>query len=189
MSSTMALQCRTIWIRKTFLASVQPTGGECDTIKSCGPIQGSAADNQEMAIPMQRYMMPPLMQQPSQQPLQNPMELLAAMEGWDPMRMYNMTHLPNPLGGEVGPLEGAGRMSQSGGVMGRTMPSRPQQAGRIPGMIMAQCEHQGSVAWRVGRQTNTAPQPGRPSGNGEVAHTVELLIGSHDQIVDLEQQS
>ena len=107
-------------------------GVDCKMMTSYGLIQGSAADTQEMAIPMQRYMMPPLMQQPSQQPLQNPMELLAAMEGWDPMRMYNMTHLTNPMGGEVGPLEGAGRMSQSGGVMGRTMPPRPQQAGRSP---------------------------------------------------------
>jgi len=86
-----------------------------------------------MAIPMQHMVVPPPMQFPSQQPLHPSVDLLAAMDGWDPMRMYNLAHLGASLGPEMGmgPLEGAGRMGQAGGVMSRSLPARPTQAGEV----------------------------------------------------------
>jgi hypothetical protein len=91
-------------------------------------VQGLAEDDQGMAIPMQHLIMQPPMQHPSQ-PLHPSIELLAAMEGWDPMRMYNLAQFGRPMGGEVTSLEGAGRMGQEGGVMSRSMPVQPSQAG------------------------------------------------------------
>jgi len=85
---------------------------------------------------MQHLIMQPHLQHPSQ-PLHPSMELLAAMEGWDPMRMYNLAQLGGPLGGKVNvtSLEGAGRMGQEGGVMSRSMPVRPSQPGTATPLI------------------------------------------------------
>ena len=69
-------------------------------------------------------------------------------------------------------------MSQSGGVMGRTMPPRPSQPGRSPGMTMALRDFQGGVA----RQSSPGPWLTTPTGSGSSA---TLIIGSNDHSADL----
>lgn len=92
-----------------------------------------------MAIPYTNY---PLLQPPIHQlpPALVPTDLLAAIEGWDARTAWPGTGVSAPGAGgylnrsllpsSISPLEGAGRMSQEGGIIGRASSVIPSKAGK-----------------------------------------------------------
>ena len=131
-------------------------------------LQGAAPGNQRMAIPYP--MLPTPMYQ--RQPALVPSDLLAAIEGWDPRSAWNPIDMsrgnmaglsPGPLGpiapNNISPLEGAGRMSQEGGVIGGGSFAMPSTAGRAPPLheCLSKIASLSSIPMKIDRPARLQP--------------------------------